>query len=394
MNTISPEKRRFILIADQSDLSDILKDAEYTHIWRDIWNLKKRQKIQEIHWKSFFGKISNPRSFFKENEPQEILELLSVLLENDLTWCTPQEARGLFKFKPEPLPVRKMLYCKHPLFHNCYLPPSSANVQLAREKIFRFTELSALLGAKSIQVEVGDLSNKKSKFSASFEEMASQIGLDLMSKSDSGNNIRVVKEYEKPKHHLLPKRIEDIPVELKLWLDYDQMFKSMATERIKYGLLKQSVHINVKEMLKIDGNIVAKFANYGINMGGNYEKLVQSSWNFIIEYWPKFDRVTQKDQNPIVSLEVGNRVIPLNRNTKVQEGEIRGLTSLFSNRIIAQVNPNPQAPTILGLQNLSHQTWTARKPDGSSSPIKPNRTIKLAVGTRINFGSVEGKINC
>ena len=60
---------------------------------------------------------------------------------------------------------------------------------------------------------------------------------------------------------------------------------------------------------------------------------------------------------------------------------------------MAKVNPNPKNLDILGLQNLSTQTWVAIKANGESKNIEPSRTVKLETGTKIKLGSVIGQIN-
>ncbi|GGA15368.1 vWA domain-containing protein [Okeania sp. KiyG1] len=92
------------------------------------------------------------------------------------------------------------------------------------------------------------------------------------------------------------------------------------------------------------------------------------------------------------SLNINGRVITLNHNTQLNERDISGLTSQSNNGIVAKVNPNPKDPNILGLQNLSNQTWVAIMANGESKNIEPTRTLKLAAGTQINFGSVRGQI--
>jgi hypothetical protein len=57
-----------------------------------------------------------------------------------------------------------------------------------------------------------------------------------------------------------------------------------------------------------------------------------------------------------------------------------------------RVNTNPQDPNILGLKNCSHQVWIVTLPNGQAKSIDKNRSLKLAPGTRINFGVVTGEI--
>ena len=92
------------------------------------------------------------------------------------------------------------------------------------------------------------------------------------------------------------------------------------------------------------------------------------------------------------SLRIQQRMIPLNVGTRLQAREIPGLGAQDANGVVAEVNANPKDPTILGLQNCSHQVWTATLADGQQKQIDPGRSIKLAFGTKINFGSVQGEV--
>lgn len=77
---------------------------------------------------------------------------------------------------------------------------------------------------------------------------------------------------------------------------------------------------------------------------------------------------------------------------KLTDVDIPGLKSNSFDGAVVEVNCNPNDPTALGLKNLSRQTWTVVTPSGQNRQIEFGQSIKLAVGTRINFGSVTGEI--
>jgi hypothetical protein len=78
--------------------------------------------------------------------------------------------------------------------------------------------------------------------------------------------------------------------------------------------------------------------------------------------------------------------------TQLQAREIPGLAAQKPNGIVAEVNANPQDPSILGLHNCSQQVWLMTFPNGQQKQIDPDRSVKLATSTKINFGSVQGEI--
>ena len=50
-------------------------------------------------------------------------------------------------------------------------------------------------------------------------------------------------------------------------------------------------------------------------------------------------------------------------------------------------------PSLLGLKNLSDNTWTATLPNGTAKPYSKDQVIKLGRGLKINFGNGnEGEI--
>lgn len=62
-------------------------------------------------------------------------------------------------------------------------------------------------------------------------------------------------------------------------------------------------------------------------------------------------------------------------------------------RLVAEVNRNPDDPKILGLRNLSPQEWHITFADGESKQIPPGRSVKLEKNMVINFGDIAGTIH-
>ena len=60
--------------------------------------------------------------------------------------------------------------------------------------------------------------------------------------------------------------------------------------------------------------------------------------------------------------------------------------------IVADINHHPQKPALVGLRNLSQRNWLATMPNGSHQTVQPNRSVRLALGTRINFGLFKGEV--
>jgi hypothetical protein len=92
------------------------------------------------------------------------------------------------------------------------------------------------------------------------------------------------------------------------------------------------------------------------------------------------------------SLQIQGRTIPLAMGTQLRTREIPGLAARKAGGVVAEVNRNPKDPSILGLHNCSQQVWVATLANGQQRRIECDRSIKLAVGTKINFGTIEGEI--
>lgn len=102
-------------------------------------------------------------------------------------------------------------------------------------------------------------------------------------------------------------------------------------------------------------------------------------------------RTVSAPQNQF-SLQIKRHAIPLTDGTHLTANEIPGLESQLADGVVAKVSQNPQDSTMLGLKNCSCRPWMATLASDKQRQIDSGRSIKLAVGTKINFGLVEGEI--
>ncbi|MGH8014125.1 MAG: hypothetical protein ACREQ4_16665, partial [Candidatus Binataceae bacterium] len=91
------------------------------------------------------------------------------------------------------------------------------------------------------------------------------------------------------------------------------------------------------------------------------------------------------------ALILGARSMALAAGTKIRLQEIPGLKA-FSADVVAEVRNSPNDVSVLGLKNLSTTSWRAYTPDGQHRELEPGRTLRLAHGLEIDFGSVRGQI--
>jgi serine/threonine protein kinase len=91
-------------------------------------------------------------------------------------------------------------------------------------------------------------------------------------------------------------------------------------------------------------------------------------------------------------IRVNRNVIMLNYDTQLFPHHVNDQMLYDFSKPIATIVQNPNEPQIWGLKNLSKEKWVAVTPDGTTKDIEPGKSIKLTIGTRINFGRTEGEI--
>lgn len=90
-------------------------------------------------------------------------------------------------------------------------------------------------------------------------------------------------------------------------------------------------------------------------------------------------------------MKVGKHVLVLPAGSKIYRHHVEIGRSIGSDAV-AEVSCHPQKPEILGIKNVSGQTWSIQWPDGKLLPLEPGKTIKLENGLKIQFGQQEGEV--
>ena len=89
-------------------------------------------------------------------------------------------------------------------------------------------------------------------------------------------------------------------------------------------------------------------------------------------------------------IRIGQATVMLNYDTRLFPHHLGALYDFSAQ--IAAVSRHPRDPSVWGLTNHSQETWTVTRPDGALSELPPGRSVTLASGVKINFGTVEGEI--
>jgi len=91
-------------------------------------------------------------------------------------------------------------------------------------------------------------------------------------------------------------------------------------------------------------------------------------------------------------LKLGSRVIPLTAGTQLFTSDIPSLKTTASNGVVATVNSRSSDEFSLELTNLCDRAWWATDIQGDLKMVEPETTLTLAVGTKIEFGEIDGEI--
>jgi RsiW-degrading membrane proteinase PrsW (M82 family) len=91
-------------------------------------------------------------------------------------------------------------------------------------------------------------------------------------------------------------------------------------------------------------------------------------------------------------LRVGTRYLVIVAGLRLLEHQVPGLLAETRGGPVAEVTRNPNDPSVLGLTNLSNSPWETVTASGTRRQIATGQTIKLASGTKIDFGSTDGEV--
>ena len=91
-------------------------------------------------------------------------------------------------------------------------------------------------------------------------------------------------------------------------------------------------------------------------------------------------------------IRIGKAVVMLNYDTKLFPHHIDDQRLYDFKEPVGEISVHPQNPQIWGLKNVSKDKWVISTTDGAVKDVEPGRNVTLAVGTKIQFGKMEGEI--
>jgi serine/threonine protein kinase len=91
-------------------------------------------------------------------------------------------------------------------------------------------------------------------------------------------------------------------------------------------------------------------------------------------------------------IRIGRNVVMLNSDTKLFPHHVDDNMIYNFTQPVAAVAQHPKDPTLWGLKNLSQENWVSTTSEGTIKDVAPGISLSLKVGTKINFGKLEGEI--
>jgi DNA-binding helix-hairpin-helix protein with protein kinase domain len=91
-------------------------------------------------------------------------------------------------------------------------------------------------------------------------------------------------------------------------------------------------------------------------------------------------------------IRLEKQIVMLNRDAQLFPHHVDDRRMYDFSQPVAAVTQHPTDPRIWGLKNMSGEKWVITTNDGKIREVESGRSVTLAVGTKINFGKVEGVI--
>ncbi|MEJ7709398.1 MAG: hypothetical protein WKF84_05955 [Pyrinomonadaceae bacterium] len=91
-------------------------------------------------------------------------------------------------------------------------------------------------------------------------------------------------------------------------------------------------------------------------------------------------------------IRLGDNVVMLNYDTQLFPHHTDDSRLYDFSEPVAAISQHPTDKSLWGLKNVGTEKWVATTPDDLVKDVEPGRSVSLSVGTRIQFGRIEGQI--
>lgn len=91
-------------------------------------------------------------------------------------------------------------------------------------------------------------------------------------------------------------------------------------------------------------------------------------------------------------MRIEKNIVMLNHDTRLYPHHIDDQRMYDFAQPVAAMTQHPQDPDVWGLKNVGDEKWVITTAGGTIKDVEPGHSVRLAVGTKVNFGQVEGEI--
>ncbi len=90
-------------------------------------------------------------------------------------------------------------------------------------------------------------------------------------------------------------------------------------------------------------------------------------------------------------IRIARNVVMLNHDTKLYPHHVDDRMKYDFQKAVAQVSQHPNNPSLWGLKNLTSEKWVITLGNGSVRDVDPQRSAPITIGSKVNFGRLEGE---
>ena len=205
---------------------------------------------------------------------------LNLNLPVSITYV-PLDQAGSLELGIGGIPVDGSFYISHPILENVFIRPAEYTAVLAKEKEAAFMNLASALGAKTIRLESFYIKESGGFFGSKVKPniLAQQIGINARFDSKGQLEKNIYKEFNKPKFS------PHVPDEIQQWTKIDPDLRQLAKDRLTNNLSNINVKLSFKEVNTGGAQIALALAGKKLNIGGEYQTINESSWDFSVEFY-------------------------------------------------------------------------------------------------------------
>ena len=98
--------------------------------------------------------------------------------------------------------------------------------------------------------------------------------------------------------------------------------------------------------------------------------------------------ITWDDDSNQRIVEIGSARIPATVGARLWERQAPGASASRDDGVVGEINANPSDPSVLGLKNLSQQSWEVTLPNGARRELAPGRSIRIEAGMKLKIGDL------